>query len=363
MCSSPIRIPNPNLGRRDKLSYLFDTTSHFINIPCGHCDECISVLQMSIVQRALMESCYNHMFMATLTYNDEHLPSVTCSSGVTFKYADYNHLTTLFSRLKNIGAFPRGFRYFAVSELGERRSRPHFHVVFITPKLPSDDYNYCLSEEQRLSPIVLNEWYNNLGSSRRPVRDPLCTYVRYYKNGRWRSNYDFHYINPRGSGEDVAPVAFYVTKYLLKRRDKDYKRQCALKFNLPEDEYLGTWRLIRSRWHSSRYFGLNPSYSPFGDFEPDLRITNYLHTCVQKSKGKFPYPCFINPFNGLWFPLAHFYKQFGSIYDLNDATFFAMDNPLDISEFRSYYDNMRSSNRRDFLDSISNNSDLFDEYL
>lgn len=347
------------------MAYLYDTRSKYINVPCGHCDECISVLQMSIVQRALMESIYNHFFMATLTYNNEHLPKLTLSNGYEYRYADYNHLSILFQRLKNINAFPRGFRTFSVSERGSDRGRPHFHVIFMVPKRPEDTYNWCIAEQFRLHPIILDQWYENLGSKRSPVKDPLCTYVRRFYSGRWHTNYDFHYVNPRFTGEDVAPVAFYVTKYLLKRSDKDYRIQQALKMNLDHEEYLDSWKIIRSRWHSSRYFGFNPTYDPVSRYHKwflDKRIINYLHKCVQASKGKYPYPCFINPFNGKWFPLAHVYKLNGDIYNVDDATYFVENNPIDVTRFRDYWDLLRHENRFKFLQSVGD-SDYFDDTL
>ena len=56
-------------------SFKHNSDCSFINIPCGHCSECISIKQQSYVQRIYMESKYNHLFFATLTYDNKHLPT------------------------------------------------------------------------------------------------------------------------------------------------------------------------------------------------------------------------------------------------------------------------------------------------
>lgn len=55
-------------------SFKHNSEHAFINIPCGHCSECVSIKQQSYVQRVHMETKYNHVFFATLTYDNKHLP-------------------------------------------------------------------------------------------------------------------------------------------------------------------------------------------------------------------------------------------------------------------------------------------------
>lgn len=57
-------------------SFKHNSEHAFINIPCGHCPECVSIKQQSYVQRVHMETKYNHVFFATLTYDNKHLPFV-----------------------------------------------------------------------------------------------------------------------------------------------------------------------------------------------------------------------------------------------------------------------------------------------
>lgn len=97
-----------------------------LRVPCGHCPECIANKQMQLVQRVQMESLSNYIFFATLTYNKDSLPHVLTSTGYDIPFADIRDLQNCFKRLRKSNAFTRSFRYFAVSELGSKKGRPHF---------------------------------------------------------------------------------------------------------------------------------------------------------------------------------------------------------------------------------------------
>lgn len=126
MCEHPIAIPNPNFGLQDKgLGFMKDCSSRFIYVNCGHCTECIANKQMQFVQRIQMEELDNHLFFASITYNNEMLPYVACSNGRVIRYADKSDVTDMMKRLRKRNAFGRPFRYLAVSELGSLRGRPH----------------------------------------------------------------------------------------------------------------------------------------------------------------------------------------------------------------------------------------------
>lgn len=125
MCLSPVQIPNPNLGNKSSFAQFKDTTSLYINVPCGHCPECVAHDQMQWIQRLQMEELTNHLFFATLTYNNDMLPHLVTSTGFDIRFADVDDVQTMFKRLRKRNAFGRPFRYFGVSELGEKRGRPH----------------------------------------------------------------------------------------------------------------------------------------------------------------------------------------------------------------------------------------------
>ena len=319
MCDSPILIKNPNVGAKlvpgSPLS-LKDCTSAYIAVPCGHCPSCIANKQMQLVQRVQMESLNNHLFFATLTYNNDSLPRLTTSSGFDLPFFDVRDLQTMFKRLRKSNAFGRPFRYLAVSELGGKYGRPHAHVLFLVPKHEGDMFFDCLNLQQTMFDAVLHEWRRNSGSTRAPVWSPLCTYVRRFVRGRLSTNYDLHYCSARSPGDSLANVAFYVLKYMLKRSDRETKLQQALHLNLPPEEYNDVWSVVRSRYVSSLGFGLAPSRTA----KISSDVYHYLRRCVQRSMDeKLDYPCYWSPESGNQFPLSRYYRNNGLIYSYEDA--------------------------------------------
>lgn len=102
MCLCPTQILNPNCGRKDRYSYLCDTRSVYLNVPCGHCTECVQSRQRNIVQRLQVEELSNHLFFCTLTYNNQSLPFVDCSNGRRIYYAARRDVALMVKRLKRM---------------------------------------------------------------------------------------------------------------------------------------------------------------------------------------------------------------------------------------------------------------------
>lgn len=126
MCKKPQIIPNPNYGKSQHgFGFMKDCVSKFICVPCGHCEECVKNKQMQLVQRVQMEELENHLFYCTLTYNEDMIPKLTTSTGYDIRYADVSDVQRMMKRLLLSNAFGRPFRYYAVSELGSKRGRPH----------------------------------------------------------------------------------------------------------------------------------------------------------------------------------------------------------------------------------------------
>lgn len=191
-------------------------------------------------------------------------------------------------------------------------------MIFFLPKYEGDDFLTCLQLENHLFRCVLDEWKRNYGSTRLPDYRPLCTYVRKVINGKVRTNYDLHYVNPRLSDGGSADVAFYVLKYMLKPSDREKRLQQALKLNLDEEEYNSIWSVVKSRSFYSLHFGLSGT-GKRKDWKPSQRIVDYVNDCVQKSKRSSDYPEFINPLTGQHFPLSRFYKGFADCFSVVDA--------------------------------------------
>lgn len=313
MCISPVRIRNPNYHSKNPFALKYhDTSSLMINVPCGHCPDCVSLKQMSFTQRVQMESLDNHIFFCTLTYNNDAMPYVETSQGVRLRYAAVDDVQRMIKRLRKQDYFGRPFRYAAVSERGSRSSRPHFHILFFVKRLPDDSFGDILNLEHCMFDAVKLEWRRNLGSTRNPIWQPLFTYVRKMVRGRLNMNFDLHYVNPRTSPNGELDVAFYVSKYMVKESQHDKKLQSALKLNLPLDEYHKIWNLVRSRTFTSVGFGFNDSDT----------IRSYLRNCIEDSKKVSDFPSFFNKDSGQSFPLSRYYKTKGDIFSVDDFDFF-----------------------------------------
>lgn len=91
MCLNPIKIKNPNYGLGHiGLLFMKDTTHRYMEVPCGHCPDCVAARQSALVQRVQNESRYSHMFFATLTYDNKHLPYAEIKVP-PFKEGAYKH--------------------------------------------------------------------------------------------------------------------------------------------------------------------------------------------------------------------------------------------------------------------------------
>lgn len=302
-------------------SFRHNTECSFINIPCGHCPECVALKQQAYVQRVFTETHYNHVFFATLTYDNAHLPStdvfvrkegspavgskdselvsrfyefddhgettIDCSElrpyltpvctddydltkhfeVIRVPYADICDLQLMFKRMRDNDQTGRGFRYIAVTERGKKRARPHAHIMFFVPKQPGDDYNTCLDLEAKLKDMLLRYWARNVGTRKNPVYERNFTYRERWIGRKLYRNFDCHYVNPVATANGVNDVTFYVTKYLFKESKKEEElRKMLFKKLIHKDEDTGsldltefkaTWDLVKSRTVCSKGLGLD----------------------------------------------------------------------------------------------------------
>lgn len=322
MCTNPQKIRNPNRGYKSMI--YADTESQFIYVPCGHCDECVKLRQMFFVQRVQMESLENHLFFASITYNNQMMPKIGTSTGRDIKYVNTKDVVNMFKRLRVHNEFGRPFRYVGVTELGSKRGRPHVHILFFVPKRDTDTLADCLEMESIMFKAVLKEWRRNVSGSRSRYAEykQCCTYIRRFVRGKLRSTYDLHYVNPVLSDGQEADVAFYVSKYMIKESEQLKRLQRGLKLNLEEDEYKDTWKMVKPRWFASPGFGLNAEFIRLNEYKPSKRVIDYLRNCIEYSKKEFDSPKFINPIDGKTFPLSRYYVNRGDCYTIEDQEFF-----------------------------------------
>lgn len=382
MCDSPIYIKNPNRfiekKYRDSLSYKYpwkDLTSERIPVPCGHCKTCIRMKQDGIVQRVQFESQKNHLFMCTLTYCNEMLPFEKVGD-YYIRYADTSDVRNMFKRLRLNNGFGIPFRYLAVSELGSKRGRPHFHILFLFPKkyFPTDKDAYISACESFASKsqhyfTVLNEWKRNVSSSKKfPVWKELTHYVEKFYNGQIRKNYDFHYVNPFITENGVEDCGMYVLKYMFKPSDRAVALKTALYNNLDYSQFKDVWEKVRPRYFSSIGFGYNASVQlKTGKFDKDPDIVDSLKKDISVSKECLEYPVHFHPYTGKASMISPYYLKNGDIYSNDDALYFwklhkKIPGDMTLQEEESQSDYLRKSTIQkkviDHCDSLGIDSDF-----
>lgn len=272
MCTSPIKILNPcsgtfytyESGRVKKTSPRLLLTDIYIEVPCGTCIECKKKQLSSYIQRAQIESMSSYVFMITLTYDDAHLPYLTFTSDnglVNIYYADIKHVQDMFKRLRKYDIFNgRDFRYFAVTEYGTSKFRPHHHLLLFLSEKEGDTLNTPQFLERDLYALIKSEWVVNVGTRRMPKYEPLFTYAETIKNGKLYRNYDCHLVT--NNAEDDCPAVNstikYLTSYLLKPNEfEQLISKYLVEYNniLPEDIYRKLRGILTCRVHFSKGFG------------------------------------------------------------------------------------------------------------
>lgn len=331
MCYSPTLIKNPNYGRKDKLAYVVDTKSQYIPVPCGHCGECIRLRSSNILQRAQLEELFGYPFMISLSYNPESLLYHECSNGFKIAYAPVSDLQNMFKRLRKSNALTRRFRYFACTELGSKKGRPHAHILLFLEKLSQDSVYTPVNLEKTVFEEVLKEWRRNYGSTRNPDYRPLLTFIQKYRGGKLQSTYNCHFVVPSSLFGTTDDVSFYVSKYLLKDSEWKDKIKRGLFSHCPFDEAQEVWNKVRPRSISSLNFGfgiyddLNPrktSITARRALLSSLPSADIVRSAIDRSSKSEKTARFYDLQTGKSMPLARYWYKFGEIYDLEHHNIF-----------------------------------------
>ena len=289
MCTRPILLKNPyyRLGSKG-LNRIHDTINAYIRVPCGCCQQCVSMKQSFFNQRVQMESLRSHLYMFTLTYNNESLPYVQYKDEL-IAYPEYSDIQRMFKRIRKLNSFGNSFLYAVVSEYGKKGHRPHYHGILAIPK---SDKRSPSRIEYDLKITLLNEWKRQNDNG---IWQRLLTPISRYGSSTW----DLHYIeNSAGHENDVS---FYVSKYLMK-----YQPWFITLYNeIKNDSYLSIEETnallhkIKPRLYVSKSFG---SWK-------DPIIRNYILGCLSRSRNLLELPQFVDIFTGKKFLLSRYYRQ------------------------------------------------------
>lgn len=106
----------------------FFTTSEngkIVGFPCGKCPTCMQKRANEWSLRISLESrMYKDLAFVTLTYSPEKLPADYCLVP--------SHISSFMKRLRTYAeraGFDGKIRFYGVGEYGEKRGRPHYHLV------------------------------------------------------------------------------------------------------------------------------------------------------------------------------------------------------------------------------------------
>lgn len=372
MCYSPTLIKNPNYGRKDRLAYVVDNKSQYIPIPCGHCGECVRLRSTGILQRAQLEELFGYPFMISLSYNPESLLYHECSNGFKIPYAPISDLQNMFKRLRKSNALTRRFRYYAITELGGKKGRPHAHILLFLERFKEDSVYTSFNLEKIVFNEVLKEWRRNYGSHREPDYRPLLTFIQKYRGGKLQSTYDCHFVIPSTSSGTTDDVSFYVTKYLVKDSEWKDKIKRGLFSHCPFDEAQEVWNKVRPRSISSLNFGfgiyddINPrktSKVARMDILSKLESAEIVRSAIDRSSKSEKSARFYDLQTGKPMPLARYWYKFGDIYDLeHHKIFLSRQDRIDsvTMDNRSFDSKLLAEQNylRNIKDSLPSNIDL-----
>lgn len=121
-----------------------------IDIPCGKCLGCRLAYSKEWANRCVLEAKeHEHNYSVTLTYDTAHLPDgpktkhiIDPDTGELVGKADATlcprDIQLFLKRLRK--KFGEGIRFFMCGEYGDKRQRPHYHMILFNIDLPDVKY-------------------------------------------------------------------------------------------------------------------------------------------------------------------------------------------------------------------------------
>lgn len=303
MCKCPSRIRNVAYDPADPLS------AEFVDIPCGHCDECRDTRISEVLFRADWQTQLlgdkGFMVFVTLTFNNEHLPIVTwstldgevktCSTWNNKRVRNWvNSLQKYCARkhwiCKYLITCERGGNQFYTDENGQRRqatSRPHYHaILWVYP-------NSEVSDVSALNYMDVFKKATTLWSdSPRNFQNVACDISTKVPQSRFVASIDpvGYVYNERVARTDNQAVK-YVVKYCVK--DSTDPSLCVPPAQIISHSDKIPFSAMQPRVRYSNGIGLN--FLDFLDVSEDTdpalaseRLCNYIGIQSDGNKTRIP---------------------------------------------------------------------------
>lgn len=168
--------------------YAQKVVRNFVELPCGHCEDCLLKHSREWANRCMMELAFyepSECWFVTLTYDNKHLKTEYFEDNMYIGNLSPKDLQDFWKRLRmyairNEKCY-RSIRYFACGEYGENTVRPHYHaIVYGIPWIDIIPWEKSKSGHRLFrSPILESIWKNGIVCVS-PVSWNTCAYTARY---------------------------------------------------------------------------------------------------------------------------------------------------------------------------------------
>ena len=174
-------------------------------IPCGNCIECRIEYSKQWAFRCMKEANqYENNVMITLTYDNEHLPITKIDENGEVKATLVKkHHQDFMKRLRK--AFePQKIRFYMCGEYGEKRDRPHYHIICFNLKIDDlkfKEWSFCDWSKEK-NPLYESKKITNIWKQGRVILNEVnyetCAYVARYVTKKIKGVESAEYYENRG---------------------------------------------------------------------------------------------------------------------------------------------------------------------
>lgn len=181
--------------------FTISASNRLVGFPCGKCPVCLQKRANEWSLRISLESAeHEHLAFVTLTYSPEKLPS-------DYKLVP-NHISAFMKRLRTYSqrlGFDGRIRFYGVGEYGEKRGRPHYHLVIFG--LPP-----------RFWQAIRDAWRGSIVDIQIPrTVDAVASYVAGYVVKKLYTSADVVFRQSQGLGRSFVDRLEHFTQIIVQR--------------------------------------------------------------------------------------------------------------------------------------------------